>query len=223
MNAIREYWTAADAPCASLAETVPGMAELRAERWCNALSAFAFAATMGIGRTAQAYAAWLRSARYPAAGEFLARAVIGTGMWPDKLYDRPGSAAFAGVARAEFTDDIWQELPPGEGAPAVTIPVLVPGVAYTETPLLVAVDIIAIEPVSGRWASLADLHNGMLGTVPEDFICQRPAASPAVRLAGLRWIFNCMARRVAAVSLHPRQRSRCRRGAAVQRQANHCR
>jgi hypothetical protein len=92
MNAIRSYWAEVDAPCASLAETVPGMAELRAERWCNSLSAFAFAATLDIGRSAQAYAAWMRSARNPAATGFLADA-LGTADWPRKLYDRPGAAA----------------------------------------------------------------------------------------------------------------------------------
>ena len=115
--------------------------------------------------------------------EFLGRAITGAGTVADRLYDRPGAAAFAGVARAEFTDDIWQELPRGEGTPAITIPVLMPGIAYTETPVLVADDIIAIEPISGRWASLADLHNGMLGTVPSD-------SSVSVRLCGkpLNWL-----------------------------------
>ena len=189
----------------------------------QSLSAFSFAATLDIGRTGQVYTAWMRGARSRRGRKVHRRYVLGTAnVSMGKLYDRPGAAAFAGVARAEFTDDIWQELPPGEGTPAVTIPVLVPGVAYTETPLLVAVDVIAIEPVSGRWASLADLQTAC--SAPSlRMHCQRPAASPAVRLAGLRWIFNCMARRVAAVSLHPRQRSRCRRGAAVQRQADHCR
>jgi hypothetical protein len=47
----------------------------------------------------------------------------------------------------------------------------------------VAVDVIAVEPISGRWASLADLHNGMLGTVPSD-------NSVSVRLCGkpLDWL-----------------------------------
>ena len=162
MNAIRKYWTETDAPCASLAETVPGMDGMRAERWCSALAVFGQAATLDLGCTALAFSAWQRATQKPKAGEFLAASL---GMTCDlgKLWMRPGAAAFAGVGRAEFADAAWQPLPPGEGTAVVTIPVLAAKPAEIDRPLLEAIDIIAIEPKTKRWASLTDGHDGVLG------------------------------------------------------------
>jgi hypothetical protein len=130
------------ADCAPLSEIVPRFAELRIARWSRALSDFGAAAAGDTGRTAQAYAAWQRGIRNASASAFLARTLVmpvSTG----PLYDRPGSAAFVGATRAEFTCDLWQELPAREGCPVLTAPVF----ASDST----AIDIIAIEPQSRRW------------------------------------------------------------------------
>jgi len=148
-----------DPDCAPLAEVVPGLADIRAARWSWALSDFGAAAAMDCGRSAQAFAAWERGIRNPSASAFIARA-LGSPSGTGPLYDRTRSAAFIGAARAEFTCDLWQELPAREGFPVVTIPVFASD--------MTAVDIIAIEPQSRRWASLTELHNGMLGAPFED-------------------------------------------------------
>lgn len=179
-------------------ETVPGLAAARADRWIAAMADFIDGAHAGLGAAPQARDAWRRGWRNDRLRRFLAGAV---GV-PDRggpLYGRPGAAAFAGVARAEFFDGaragfggpMWSELPLYDlkvGQLVVTVPLLraettaarllafadpdeidpalkasiAGGVAHR---LLTAVDLIAIDPVGGSWASLTDLHDGFLGHV----------------------------------------------------------
>src|SRR5262245_25150565 len=132
-----------DVACPPRSEVVPGLTAARQDRWTNALAAVAIAADLEMGRSRQAYRAYERGARRIQAAQFIAQTLnVICSMGP--LYSRPGAAAFCGVARAEFALPAWQELPPGEGTPVITIPILQSDVFKTETPILVAIDVIAV-------------------------------------------------------------------------------
>ncbi len=91
-------------------EIVPGLAEARRERWSEAMTQFLAGAAWGLGVTGQAKDCWRRSWTNLKLRRLLARR-LGLPDAAGHLCDRPGAAAFAGVARAELAGDAWQELP----------------------------------------------------------------------------------------------------------------